>query len=89
MEEDFFNKALDELRVIETEDGEKWVNLDDLIISIHFQSESLKMEKEEEIPYQDFSDLEKDFSEYQSALSDIINSLEQIHEEFNGQEDNA
>lgn len=79
--------GFEEVSIIETEDGEKWVNIDDLIISLHFQCENLHDEiKEEDTEFFNEDDLNLKISIIKECYSSLIDTLEDLIIQFNEKE---
>jgi hypothetical protein len=83
--------SLEEVRVIETEDGLKWVNVDDLIMALHFSNDSFEKETKEQIK-NSFNEYEKEELEdsielHNMIMNDLIDTLEGMIVEFDEPDD--
>lgn len=83
MENNFFN-----LNVVETECGRKWVDIDSLIMNLHYRIYSLesdldKSEKNQDEEFGDTMTLDEDqsdfldFDSYISAMNEVVEVLEE------------
>lgn len=74
----------EEVRVIETDTGEKWASVDDLILVLSFSKEMFNKEIKENTPSDIYADEEDDdegvASEiYNTIMDDLIETLEDMN----------